>query len=226
MGSIRKLWNEGLNVCRLLMGFTRNFEVPFWSVWIERILKYDGFIREVYIARTRSQCTSLGMMSLVTFSGSDIKLSAGKCLVAFHFNDVSPGLAESELRFWLIQLWDGSLEPGEGGLGSCFERIVKRFIPGFTYSRLLRVLAFSSNMLHPNGTEGETQKAEPEKKGGRGRKRNAATQMKAKKVVAAMLYSIDSLQVWGYKVCKRYYALRELKKLIEVAEKLREKRWP
>ncbi|WZZ33303.1 hypothetical protein YC2023_016704 [Brassica napus] len=35
-----------------------------------------------------------------------------------------------------------------------------------------------------------------------------------------------SLQVWGYKVCKRYYALRELKKLIEVAEKLREKRWP
>ncbi|KAG2251114.1 hypothetical protein Bca4012_098576 [Brassica carinata] len=42
-----------------------------------------------------------------------------------------------------------------------------------------------------NGTEGETQKAEPEKKGGRGRKRNAATQMKAKKVVAAMLYSID-----------------------------------
>ncbi|WZZ71602.1 hypothetical protein YC2023_082972 [Brassica napus] len=42
-----------------------------------------------------------------------------------------------------------------------------------------------------NGTEGETQKAEPEKKGVRGRKRNAATQMKAKKVVATMLYSID-----------------------------------
>ncbi|CAN6852366.1 unnamed protein product [Brassica oleracea] len=42
-----------------------------------------------------------------------------------------------------------------------------------------------------NGTEGETQKAEPEKKGGRGRKRKAATQRKAKKVVAAMLYSID-----------------------------------
>ncbi|KAH0868089.1 hypothetical protein HID58_075111, partial [Brassica napus] len=93
-------------------------------------------------------------------------LSVGKCPVAFHFNDVSPGPAESELRFWLIQLWDGSLEPGEGGLGSCFERI-----------------------------EGETQKAEPEKKGGRGRKRNAATQMKAKKVVAAMLYSIDYLSL-------------------------------
>ncbi|CAF2056421.1 unnamed protein product [Brassica napus] len=45
MGSIRKLWNEGLNVCRFLMGFTQNFEVPFWSVWNERILKYDGFIR-------------------------------------------------------------------------------------------------------------------------------------------------------------------------------------
>ncbi|KAH0873008.1 hypothetical protein HID58_070370, partial [Brassica napus] len=35
MGSIRKLWNEGLNVCRFLMGFTQNFEVPFWSVWNE-----------------------------------------------------------------------------------------------------------------------------------------------------------------------------------------------
>ncbi|KAG5382288.1 hypothetical protein IGI04_033758 [Brassica rapa subsp. trilocularis] len=41
-----------------------------------------------------------------------------------------------------------------------------------------------------NGIEGETQKAEPEKKGGRGRKRKPATQaasMKAKKAVAAMI---------------------------------------
>ncbi|KAL0747193.1 hypothetical protein Bca101_029195 [Brassica carinata] len=41
-----------------------------------------------------------------------------------------------------------------------------------------------------NGIESETQKAEPEKKGGRGRKRKAATQaasMKAKKAVAAMI---------------------------------------
>ncbi|CAF1910477.1 unnamed protein product, partial [Brassica napus] len=41
-----------------------------------------------------------------------------------------------------------------------------------------------------NGIEGETQKAETEKKGGRGRKRKAATQatsMKARKDVTAMI---------------------------------------
>ncbi|WZZ33304.1 hypothetical protein YC2023_016705 [Brassica napus] len=127
-------------------------------------------------------------------------LSAGKCSVAFHFNDVSPGPAESELRFWLIQLWDGSLEPGEGGGASVtasdgktekdvsFTKLDELFTQTQLYSEFLLE---KMEDITKNGTEGETQKAEPEKKGGRGRKRKAATQMKAKKVVAAMLYSID-----------------------------------
>ncbi|WZZ64932.1 hypothetical protein YC2023_076302 [Brassica napus] len=83
-----------------------------------------------------------------------------------------------------------------GGLGSCFERIGISFDIFFVFSfTILRasVTASDGKTEKDNGTEGETQKAEPEKKGGRGRKRNDATQVsqKAKKVAAAMLYSID-----------------------------------
>ncbi|CAN6915946.1 unnamed protein product, partial [Brassica oleracea] len=142
------------------------------------------------------------------------------CPVAFHFNDVSPGPAESELRFWLIQLWDGSLEPGEGGLGSCFERIGISFDIFFVFSFTIlwaSVTASDGKTEKYNGTEGESQKAEPEKKGGRGRKRKAATQMKAKKVVAAMLYSIDCAVEMRW--VDIYFPFTELSSLIYIFKK-------
>ncbi|KAH0897656.1 hypothetical protein HID58_047224 [Brassica napus] len=58
---------------------------------------------------------------------------------------------------------------GGGGLGSCFERIGISFDIFFVFSfTILRasVTASDGKTEKDNGTEGETQKAEPEKKGG------------------------------------------------------------